>query len=67
METFGGWKEDGTREPRYGKCEECGARVDLDGYDYMGAVQCPKCGQWYNLNGEELLPPDQWGEVDEDY
>ena len=44
--------------PGHGTCS-CGAEVDL--YDeYYGACQCPKCGQWYNLFGQELLPPEQW-------
>jgi hypothetical protein len=30
----------------------------------MGANECPHCGQWYNVFGQELLPPDQW---EEDY
>ena len=38
----------------------CGETVTLEN-QYHGACQCPKCGQWYNLFGEELLPPDQWG------
>ena len=50
----------------YGICR-CGERVDLVN-EYMGACQCPKCGQWYNLFGQELLPPDEWEEsIDEDY
>ena len=49
----------------YGTCH-CGERVEL--YDeYMGACQCQKCGQWYNLFGQELLPPDEWGDVGYDY
>ena len=46
------------REPASGDCD-CGEHVDL--YDeYYGACQCPKCGKWYNLFGQELLPPDEW-------
>ena len=34
-------------------------------YDrYRAACQCPKCGRWYNLFGQELLPPEMW---EEDY
>lgn len=50
------------KEPANGDCH-CGEKVFL--YNaYMGACQCPKCGQWYNLFGEELLPPEEW---EEDY
>lgn len=57
------------REPDTGTCR-CGQKVEL--YDqYMGACECPSCGQWYNMAGQELLPPDKWGwdgtPVDEDY
>jgi hypothetical protein len=46
------------RNPDRGACS-CGETVTLEN-QYYGACQCPKCGQWYNLFGEELLPPDQW-------
>lgn len=46
------------REPAHGTCS-CGTEVEL--YDqYYGACECPKCGRWYNLFGQSLLPPDQW-------
>ena len=46
------------REPAHGTCS-CGNEVEL--YDqYYGACQCWKCGKWYNLFGQELLPPEQW-------
>lgn len=45
----------------HGICS-CGAEVEL--WDqYYGACQCERCGQWYNLFGQSLLPPEQW-EVD---
>lgn len=48
------------REPDRGTCR-CGEVVEL--WDqYFGACQCPKCGQWYNLFGQELLPPEEWEE-----
>lgn len=48
----------------YGRCA-CGAKFEL--YDrYMGACPCPNCGQWYNLFGQELDPPDTWDEGDEE-
>lgn len=50
----------------HGTCH-CGNEVDL--YDeYYGACQCDECGQWYNLSGQELLPPEDWEEnFDNDY
>ncbi len=50
------------KEPPSGTCH-CGEQVYLYG-SYMGATQCPRCGQWYNVFGEELLPPEEW---EEDY
>ena len=47
-------------EPAHGLCD-CGEEVYLYN-QYMGACECPGCGKWYNLFGQELLPPDQWGE-----
>ena len=42
----------------HGTCS-CGQEVEL--YDqYYGACQCPNCGRWYNLFGQELLPPEYW-------
>lgn len=54
------------RDDAYGICH-CGNRVDL--YDmYYGACQCDVCGQWYNLSGQELRPPEDWQEnLDDDY
>jgi hypothetical protein len=41
-----------------GKCV-CGEEVEL--YDqYQGACSCPKCGQWYNVFGQELIDPEYW-------
>ena len=50
------------RENSIGICE-CGECFSLVN-EYFGACECPKCGKWYNLFGQELLPPDQW---EEDY
>ncbi len=44
--------------PAVGKCK-CGEEFELID-EYMGACQCPKCNQWHNLFGQELLPPDRW-------
>lgn len=54
---FRRWKNT-YREPAHGTCV-CGEEVYLIN-EYMGACECPKCGRWYNLFGQELLPPDQW-------
>lgn len=45
-------------EPAVGRCR-CGELVTLAPY-YMGATSCPKCGQWYNVTGQELIPPQYW-------
>lgn len=50
------------KEPNTGICH-CGEKFWL-GNEYMGACSCPNCGRWYNIWGQELLPPDQW---EEDY
>ena len=47
-------------EPAKGTCS-CGAEIDLSP-TYMGACECSNCGKWYNAWGQELLPPDRWGE-----
>ena len=49
----------------HGTCV-CGARVELHN-QYMGACECAECGRWYNLNGQSLLPPNQWRDTDYDY
>jgi hypothetical protein len=39
----------------------CNCGVKFEMYEqYLGSCQCPRCGQWYNLWGQELLPPDRW-------
>lgn len=45
-------------ESAIGECS-CGEKVIIES-QYMGAFQCPKCGQWYNIFGQELLPPEYW-------
>ena len=48
------------RDNAYGTCE-CGNVIEL--YDeYYGACECNNCGRWYNLFGQELNPPEYWGE-----
>lgn len=51
-------------EPAIGKCI-CGQEVILE-EQYMGACQCSKCGQWYNIYGQSLIDPEFW-EEDYDY
>lgn len=47
-------------EPAVGKCV-CGGEVELDAdFSYHGAVQCEKCGKWYNLFGQALVDPEYW-------
>lgn len=48
------------RDEDYGTCK-CGETVYLEN-QYHGACQCPNCGRWYNLFGQELLPPEAWEE-----
>lgn len=51
------------KDDAHGTCH-CGNEVYLYN-QYHGACQCPECGQWYNLFGEELLPPEEW--IEEEY
>lgn len=48
------------REPATGTCK-CGDNIELKD-QYYGACMCTSCGQWYNMFGQELLPPDEWGD-----
>lgn len=50
--------------PAIGQCK-CGETIELYSYNVYGAVCCPKCSQWYNLFGQELLPPEQWEDIDD--
>lgn len=52
-------EENEYREDNSGVCH-CGNRIDLYN-EYMGSCECPHCGQWWNLFGQALLPPSQWG------
>ena len=51
------------KEPNSGTCH-CGQKLDLVN-EYMGACECPECGQWYNLWGQELKNPERWSEGDD--
>lgn len=50
--------------PAVAKCH-CGSKVILEN-QYQGACECPECGRWYNLFGQELCHPDGW-EQDYEY
>lgn len=47
-------------ENAHGTCE-CGEEVSLWN-EWYGACECPRCGRWYNLFGQELNPPKDWEE-----
>lgn len=47
-------------EPGEGDCI-CGQHVILEDH-YMGACKCPGCDRWYNLFGQNLIPPEHWEE-----
>jgi len=49
------WRENNT-----GECT-CGKRIELYN-EYMGACECPFCGQWWNLFGQELNDPSTWSQ-----
>ena len=51
------------REPNTGTCH-CGQQMELIN-EYLGACECPKCGQWYNLWGQELNNPSTWSDGDD--
>ena len=54
---------------RYGICPACGRRVYFGGSGWASSsrVECD-CGKWYNLFGEEIIPPKYWEEAPlEDY
>ena len=45
---------------------DCGEEFELLD-QHGGACQCPKCGNWYNLSGQALKPPSEWGDEFVDY
>ena len=51
------------REPASGICN-CGNRIELYN-EYLGGCECPHCGQWWNLFGQELKNPERWSEGDD--
>lgn len=46
------------REPNSGVCN-CGKRIELFN-EYLGGCECPHCGQWWNVWGQELNNPETW-------
>lgn len=48
------------RENNSGECT-CGKRIELFN-EYMGACECPYCGQWWNIWGQELNNPSTWSQ-----
>lgn len=70
--TRGGLVVQITRRVRYGVCQQCGRRVYLGGSGwsaYLGLAEC-ECGRWYNVFGQAIKPPEDWGEdwdSEEDY
>ena len=49
---------------RYGICPQCGRRIYFGGCgwaSYLGTAEC-ECGQWYNVFGQAIKPPEDWGE-----
>ena len=51
------------RNPASGICN-CGERIDLRN-EYLGACECPNCGQWWNMFGQELNNPETWRDGDD--
>lgn len=47
-------------EPAIAKCI-CEEEFELIN-EYEGACECPNCGRWYNMFGQELLNPKYWEE-----
>ena len=43
---------------------ECGTEFNLYN-QYLGGCECPGCGRWYNLFGQELNPPETWSDGDD--
>ena len=48
------------RENNSGTCD-CGNRIELIN-QYLGGCECPYCGRWWNVWGQELNNPSTWSE-----
>ena len=51
------------KEPAHGTCV-CGEEVYLFN-QYLGGCECPNCGKWYNLFGQEMNHPSTWADGDD--
>ena len=51
------------KEPASGICK-CGERIMLYAH-YLGACECPHCGRWWNIFGQEVNPPSTWSDGDD--
>lgn len=51
------------REENSGICN-CGKRIELFN-QYLGGCECPYCGQWWNVWGQELNNPSTWSDGDD--
>ena len=47
------------RSPALVRDTHCGAEFYLQD-EYLGACECPRCGQWFNLFGQEVTNPSSW-------
>lgn len=47
-------------EPAHAICE-CGTEIILED-EFLGTCQCPVCGRWYNMFGQEVLDPEEYEE-----
>lgn len=56
-------REQDYKENARGRCH-CGTEIELFN-EYLGGCECPNCGQWYNLFGQELNPPETWRDGDD--
>ena len=44
----------------YGYCDKCGNRIEVRN-QYYGTFMCPHCRKWYNLFGQQVKNPEDWG------
>ena len=47
------------RSPALVRDTHCGEEFYLQD-EYLGACECPRCGQWFNLFGQEVTNPSSW-------
>ena len=51
------------KENARGTCK-CGNEIELWN-EYLGGCECPHCGRWWNMFGQELNPPETWADGDD--